>query len=65
MLPYYGMGVTAIGAAYKIGKIMRGVEYTARKVNDLAKIKERFEDAETTHKLCMEGKLKGSPYQKK
>lgn len=62
MIPYYGVGVAAIGASYKIGRIMKGIEITNRKVNKLLEIESRFLDVENTHKLCLSGKLKGSPY---
>ncbi len=28
MIPYFGLGVTAIGGAYKLRKIMKGIETT-------------------------------------
>ena len=62
MIPYFGVGAAAIGASYKIGKIMRGIEITNSKVNKLLQIEERFIDVEKTHNLCIHGKLKGSPY---
>lgn len=58
ILPYFGIGVSLVGGAYKLGKIMNGIEYTNRKVNKLLEIGSRFEKLENEHNLCMEGKLK-------
>lgn len=57
MIPYYGMGLAALGGTYKLGKIMNGVER-------LLRIEERFNRLENTHNLCIEGKLDKSPYKK-
>ncbi len=58
MIPYYGVGLAGLGGAYKIGKIMNGIER-------LLHMEKRFNEVETTHKLCIEGKLHNSPYSKK
>jgi hypothetical protein len=58
MIPYYGVGLAGLGGAYKLGKIMNGVER-------LLRIEERFSQVENTHKMCIEGKLDGSPYKRK
>ncbi len=57
MIPYFGIGVAGMGGAYKLGKIMEGVER-------LLRIEERFISVENTHKMCIEGKLDKSPYKK-
>lgn len=65
MIPYFGVGGAAIGGAYKLGKIMNGIEGTEKKVDKLLEIETRFNDIEKTHKQCLNGELKGSPYRKK
>jgi len=57
MIPYYGIGLAGLGGAYKVGKIMNGIEI-------LLRIEGRFRQVENTHRMCIEGKLKGSPYKK-
>ncbi|MFA5020349.1 MAG: hypothetical protein WC533_04605 [Candidatus Pacearchaeota archaeon] len=58
MMPYYGAGLAGLGGAYKLGKIMNGVER-------LLRIEERFNKLEHTHNMCIDGKLNGSPYKGK
>ena len=58
MLPYFGIGASFIGAAYKFGKLMRGIEETEDKVNRLVSMENRFNKVEHEHNLCMSGKLK-------
>jgi hypothetical protein len=58
MLPYFGIGISILGFVYKLGKIMRGVEETERKVNKIATIENRFNKLENEHNLAMTGKLK-------
>ncbi|MBU3913216.1 MAG: hypothetical protein KKB21_02765 [Nanoarchaeota archaeon] len=58
MLPYFGAGLSLIGAAYKLGKIKNGIDVTERKVDRLLHIEERFRNVETEHSLAMNGKLK-------
>ena len=55
MIPYYGIGLAGLGGAYKLGKIMNGI-------NRLLRIEDRFNKVEQTHNLCIEGKLNKSPY---
>ncbi len=57
MIPYFGAGASIMGGAYKLGKIMRGIESTNRKVDGLVKFGERFRKLEHEHGLCMDGKL--------
>ena len=65
MLPYYGIGVGAIGGAYKLGKIMDGIERTQRKVDNLLRIENRLNEIERSHNQCLNGELKGSPYKRR
>ena len=65
MLPYYGIGVGAVGGAYKLGKIMEGIQKTQEDVSKLLQIEKRFDNVEKTHIQCLNGELKGSPYNKK
>ena len=55
MIPYYGIGLAGLGGAYKIGKIMNGIER-------LLQIESRFNKVEQIHNLCINGKLDKSPY---
>ena len=55
MIPYYAIGLTGLGAAYKIGKIMNGIER-------LLGMERRFNKVEQVHNLCINGKLDKSPY---
>ncbi len=57
MIPYFGASASIIGAAYKLGKIKKGIEDTQEKVNRILKIEERFNRLENEHKLAMNGKL--------
>ena len=57
MIPYYGVALAGLGGAYKLGKIMNGIER-------LIRIEGRFNRVEQTHNLCIEGKLDKSPYRK-
>ena len=57
MLPYYGIALAGLGGAYKLGKIMNGIER-------LLRIEARFNKVEQTHNLCIEGKLDKSLYRK-
>lgn len=57
MLPYFGGGLSIIGAAYKLGKIKKGIEQTEEKVEKIIKIEERFNKIEHEHELAMNGKL--------
>ncbi|MBU2638651.1 MAG: hypothetical protein KJ955_06770 [Nanoarchaeota archaeon] len=58
MLPYLGMGVSLLGVAYKLGKIMSGIEQAGSKVNKLIAMEERFAKVEHEHNLAMYGRLK-------
>jgi hypothetical protein len=58
MLPYFGVGVSAIGGAYKLGKIMEGINATRARVDRMILIEKRFDSLEHEHNLCKEGKLK-------
>ena len=58
MIPYYGIGLAGLGGAYKLGKIMNGVER-------LLKIEEKFSKIENTRNMCITGQLEGSPYKKR
>lgn len=58
MLPYFGGGTAIIGAAYKLGKIKKGIEETQAKVDKILKIEERFNKIEHEHNLAIQGKLK-------
>ena len=58
MVPYFGIGVSIIGGAYKLGKIKKGIEETENKVDKLIHIEERFSKVESEHNLAMNGKLK-------
>ena len=58
MMPYFGIGITLVGAIYKMGKIARGVEETENKVKDLIIVCERFKKVENEHNLLIDGKLK-------
>ena len=64
MIPYFGLAGSAVGGAYKLGKIMECIENTNQKVDRLLEIEKRFENIETSHNLCINGELKGSPYKK-
>lgn len=65
MVPYFGVGVSAIGGAYKLGKIMKGIEETKTKVEKVLEIEEDFKEVKSNQKLCMDGKLHKSPYRDK
>ena len=58
MIPYFGGAISLIGAAYKLGKIKRGIEETEHKVNKILRLEERFNKLEYEHGLAMCGKLK-------
>lgn len=58
MLPYFGGGTAILGAAYKLGKIKKGVEDTEKKVDRILRIESRFNSLEHEHKLAMGGKLR-------
>lgn len=58
MLPYFGGGTAILGAAYKLGKIRKGIEDTEKKVDRILRIEERFTSLEHEHKLAMCGKLR-------
>lgn len=62
MIPYYGVGATGIGAAYKLGKIMQGVDETKKKVEQVLKMEGEFKEVKSNQKMCMDGKLHRSPY---
>jgi hypothetical protein len=57
MVPYFGGGISIIGAAYKLGKIKKGIEETDKKVEKILLLEERFNKIETEHNLALEGKL--------
>lgn len=57
MIPYFGLGFAIIGAVYKSGKIIRGIEETDKKVNRILRFEERFSRIEHEHNLAMQGKL--------
>jgi len=69
MLPYYGVGVTLLGVAYGFGKLMRDVEGTNKKVNQLSRdfngMREDFIKVKHNQVLCMNGKLSHSPFRKR
>ena len=58
MVPYFGGGTAILGAAYKLGKIKKGIEDTEKKVDRILKIENRFNSLEHEHMLAMGGKLK-------
>lgn len=62
MVPYIGGGAGILGVSYAVtyrfGKIMRGIEETEKKVNEVLEIKEKFTQLEHEHKLALDGKLK-------
>ena len=62
MIPYFGIGSAGVGVAYKLGRIMKGVEMTNRKVNGILRMEEDFKEVKSNQKLCMDGKLHKSPY---
>lgn len=62
MIPVVAGGFSLLGAAYKLGKIMNGIEETNKKVNVILKIKEDFQKLKHNQMLCLGGKLKNSPY---
>lgn len=57
MMPYFGGGISILGASYKLGKIKKGIENTQEKVDKLLKLEERFNRIEHEHNLAMSGKL--------
>jgi len=61
IIPYFGGVITIFSAAYYIGKIKQGVDYTARKVNDsfnrLTSIEQRFNILYHEHEIAM-GRIK-------
>lgn len=57
MLPYFGASFSIIGAAYKLGKIKKGIEETDKKVDRILSIEQRFLRVENEHNLLMSGKL--------
>ncbi|MDD5331812.1 MAG: hypothetical protein PHE43_03245 [Candidatus Nanoarchaeia archaeon] len=58
MLPFFGVGASIIGAAYKLGRIKQSVDDTGNKVDRLLKMETSFHQIESEHHLAMEGKLK-------
>lgn len=58
MIPYVGIGVSIIGAAYEFGKLMKGIELTNRKVDRLLGLETRFNKLEAEHCMVMAGKMK-------
>jgi len=64
MIPYYGIGISAIGLAYKIGTIKNVIDSTSKNVKRLLSLEEKFNQVEYNQRLCMQGKLKDSPYDK-
>ncbi len=58
MIPYFGFGISIVGGAYKLGKIMNSIEDTQKKVSKLVVLEERFNRIENEHNLCMNGKLR-------
>lgn len=65
MIPYFGVGASAIGGAYKLGKIMTGIEETKVKVDKILNLEEDFKEVKNNQKMCMEGKLHNSPYKRR
>jgi len=67
-LPYFGGGLSIAGGAYQLGRILKGIETTNRKVNHIGNkligFEDRFNKIEHTQELCIEGKLNKSPYKK-
>jgi hypothetical protein len=57
MIPYFGVGASIVGGAYKLGKIKNSIEETHVKVDRLLKIEERFSRIEHEHNLMMQKKL--------
>ncbi|MBT4135321.1 hypothetical protein HOD75_00695 [archaeon] len=66
-LPYFGGGLSIAGGAYQLGRILKGIEITNRKVNNignkLISFEDRFNRVEHTQELCVKGKLNKSPYE--
>ena len=58
MIPYFGVGASMVGGAYKLGKIMKGIEDTNQKVDNLVGLETRFNKIEHEHGLAMSGQLK-------
>ncbi|MBU3907540.1 MAG: hypothetical protein KKA64_04805 [Nanoarchaeota archaeon] len=56
-LPYMGIVLTILGAAYQLGKIKQGIEETERKVNKLLSIEQRFSTMSHEHEIAM-GRIK-------
>jgi len=65
MVPVVAGGLSLLGGAYKLGKIMNGVEDTGKKVNELLVMKDDFQKVRHNQNLCITGKLHDSPYRKK
>lgn len=71
-LPFYGIIGTAIGIAYKFGKMMENIRNidkrtnrTDEKVDSLLELKEDFSKVKHIQQLCMNGKLSHSPVKKR
>ena len=58
VLPYFGAVASIIGAAYKLGKIKKGIEQTKSKVDRILVMEQRFSKIEHEHNLAMDGKLR-------
>jgi len=65
MIPYLGIIASGIAVFYKLGKIMKGIEVMAEKVNristledKLTSIDNRLSILEHDHKLILDGKIK-------
>lgn len=58
MTPYIGGGISILGVAYKLGKIMKGIEETEKKMDKLVGIETKFNKLENEHNLAMKGKLR-------
>ena len=65
MIPVLAGGASLAGGAYKLGMIMRGIEGTKNKINEVLEIKEDFRIVKQNQKLCMDGKLQNSPFRKR
>ena len=64
MIPYIGGGLSLLGGAYQLGKIMHRVENTDKKMNSVLRMKDDFLEVRNNQKLCLGGRLNKSPYGK-
>ena len=62
MVPYVASGVSIFGAIAFFVNLFAEVRYIGNTVRRIENMRDDFIGVKTTQKLCLDGKLKGSPY---